>query len=103
MVSAQYAPDTHGQPDPRLLLRAFGGHQLLIGCLTLATARSGRLARQAAALSLLVDASDVASALLEMRTRGQADQTVLGGIAISTSGIVTFAVVGLALNRSQTA
>jgi hypothetical protein len=91
MVSARYAPNTHDLPDPRLLLRAFGGHQLVVGCLTLAAARTGRHARQVATLSLLIDTLDVASALLEMRTRGQIDQTVLGGIAISTSGILAFA------------
>jgi len=35
MVEARYAPDTHELDDPRLLLRAFGGHQLVTGCLTL--------------------------------------------------------------------
>jgi uncharacterized protein YjeT (DUF2065 family) len=35
MVAARLAPDTHDLPDPRLLLRAFGGHQLLIGGIAL--------------------------------------------------------------------
>jgi hypothetical protein len=91
MVQARYAPDTHELDDPRLLLRAFGGHQLVIGCLTIAAACSRRHPRQAASLSLLIDMLDVGSAVLELHTRGRADRTVLGGIAISGSGILTFA------------
>lgn len=99
MVRAQYAPDTHELPDPRLTLRAFGGHQLVVGCITLATTCSERDARPAATLSLLIDTLDVASALLEMRVRGRADQTVLGGIIISGGGILTFAAARRALAR----
>jgi hypothetical protein len=91
MVSAQYAPNTHSLADPQLLLRAFGGHQLVTGCLTLAATRSPRLARPAAALSLLIDTLDVTSAALELRARGQSDQTIAGGFAISGAGILTFA------------
>ncbi len=39
MVSSGYAPDTHDLADPRLLLRAFGGHQLVTASLTLASLR----------------------------------------------------------------
>jgi hypothetical protein len=91
MVAAQFAPDTHGLPEPRLLLRAFGGHQLVTGGLTLAATRSPQLARRAAALSLLIDAFDVTSALLELRARGHSDRQLIGGVALSGSGIVTFA------------
>jgi hypothetical protein len=92
MVSARYAPDTHDLPDPRLLLRAFGGHQLATGCLTLAAAtRSRHLARAAALLSLLIDAFDVSSAVLEQRARAHSDQTTVGGIAISSTGVIVFA------------
>ena len=91
MVSAHYAPDTHELPDPRLLLRAFGGHQLVTGCLTLAATRHPKLARPAAVLSLLIDTLDVSAAALEMRARGQNDQTITVGFVISGAGIVTFA------------
>lgn len=91
MVSARYAPDTHQLPDPRLLLRAFGGHLLVSGCLALAAARSPRHAPAAASLCLLINAFDMTSAVLEMRARGQRDQTVRGGIAISGSGVINFA------------
>lgn len=99
MVSAQYAPDTHGLADPRLLLRAFGGHLLVSGCLTLAAIRSPRYARSATALCLLINTFDVTSAVLELRTRGQSDKTVKGGIALSGSGVLTFAAAMRALSR----
>jgi hypothetical protein len=100
MVSAGIAPDTHDLPDPRLLLRAFGGHQLVTGCVTLAAIRSRRLARRAAALSLLIDTFDVASAVLEQRARGGRDQTITGGYAISGAGMVAFA-AALCLGRDR--
>lgn len=99
MVSAEYAPDTHGLADPRLLLRAFGGHQVVTGSLAIAAVGSPRLARPAAALSLLIDAFDVGSALLELRARGQRDQTVVGGIALSGVGTLTFAAALRGLSR----
>lgn len=91
MVSKEFAPDTHGQPDPRLTLRAFGGHQLITGCLTLIASKSRRSARIAATLSLLIDTFDVISAMLEVRARGQADASTVGGIAFSGAGMGTFA------------
>ena len=93
MVSGKLSPDTHELADPRLLLRAFGGHQVVTGCMMLAARRSRRMARQAALASLLIDAFDVASALLEIRARGEVDQTTIGGIAISGTGLITFAAV----------
>jgi hypothetical protein len=97
MVSAHYAPDTHNLADPRLLLRAFGGHLLVSGCLALAATCRPRHARSAAALCLLINAFDVTSAVLELRTRGQSDQTVIGGIALSGAGVLAFATVLRAL------
>jgi hypothetical protein len=91
MVSKRFAPDTHDFSDPRLLLRAFGGHQLVTGALTLAASRSLRLARAAAALSLLIDLLDVLCALIEIRARGQRDGTTSGGIVVSGAGVTTFA------------
>jgi hypothetical protein len=96
MVSGDLAPDT---PDPRLLLRAFGGHQLLIGAFALTALRAPRHARAAAALSLLIDALDITSAVFELRARGAADQTVIGGIALSGAGALTFAAVLRGLRR----
>jgi hypothetical protein len=99
MVSAHYAPDTHNLADPRLLLRAFGGHLLVSGCLVLAATRSPQHARSAAALCLLINAFDVTSTFLELRDRGQNDQTVQGGIALSGTGVLTFAAALCALSR----
>jgi hypothetical protein len=99
MVSAGYAPDTHNLADPRLLLRAFGGHLLVSGCLTFAAMRSPQRARSAAVLCLSINAFDVTSAILELRARGRSDQTVKGGIALSGSGVLTFAAALLVLSR----
>lgn len=100
MVEARYAPDTHELDDPRLLLRAFGGHQLVTGCLTLAASRSRGLARPAAILSLLIDTLDVGSAVLEQRARGRPDQTILGGYVISGAGMIAFAAALRTLSRA---
>jgi hypothetical protein len=101
MVSAGYAPDTHDLTDPRLLLRAFGGHQLVTGCMTLCSMRSRRLARWAASLSLLIDTLDVTSAILEQHARGRRDQTITGGYVVSGAGVITFAVALYALTRLE--
>jgi hypothetical protein len=99
MAEAELAPDIDGRPEARLLLRAFGGHQLLVGALTLSSLRDRRRARAGAALSLAVDALDVASALIEWRDRGRADSAVGGGIMLSGSGVLTFAAALRALRR----
>lgn len=99
MVAAQYAPNTHALPDPRLLLRAFGGHLLLSGCLTLAATRSPQHARSAISLCLLMNTLDVTSAMLELRPRGQSDLTIKGGIALSGTGFFTFAAALRSLSR----
>lgn len=99
MVCARCAPDTHGLADPRLLLRAFGGHLLISGCLVLAATRSRQRARSAAGLCLLINAFDVTSTLLERAVRGDSDKTVMGGIALSGTGVLTFAAAVHALSR----
>jgi hypothetical protein len=101
MVTRGYAPDTHELPDPRLLLRAFGGHLLISGCLMLTAIRSGSHARtrSAATLCLLLNTFDVTSTLLEWRARSRHDETITGGILLSGSGIIAFAA---ALRRLQT-
>jgi hypothetical protein len=99
MVSTGYAPDTHGEADPRLLLRAFGGHLLVAGCLTLAATRSPHHARSAITLSLLINALDVISTVLERCARGQRDRTFTRGIALSGTGTAVFAAALHALPR----
>jgi hypothetical protein len=100
MVSAEYAPDTHGLADPRLTLRAFGGHQLVTGCLTVIATCRRRHVREAATLSLLIDAFDVLSAALEQRARGRRDETITGGYAISGMGVIAFLAVLRSLRRN---
>ncbi len=99
MVSARYAPDTHGLADPRLLLRAFGGHLLVSGCLTLTAVRSPRRARSVATLCMLINTFDVTCTLMERRVRGESDQTVKGGLVLSGSGAIAFGAALRALYR----
>jgi hypothetical protein len=99
MVAARLAPGTDGRPDPRMTLRGFGGHQLVVAAFTLATVGSPRLVRSALVLNMLIDALDVTAAALELRVRGRADRTLIGGIALSGTGIVAFALALRALNR----
>jgi len=99
MVSSELAPDTHDLPEPRLLLRAFGGHQLVTGAFALAALRRPRLLRSAAALGLAIDAFDVASAVLELRARGTPDRATVGGIALSGGGVLIFGTALRALSR----
>jgi len=91
IVAAKLAPDTSELADPRLTLRAFGGHQLVVGSLTLAAVRSRRMLRHAALLSLSIDSFDVVSAALEQRVRGKHDPTITWGYLISGAGIAAFA------------
>jgi hypothetical protein len=101
MASAGLAPKIHSEADPRLLLRAFGGHQVVAGSLTLCATRDPRVAELAALLSLLVDTFDVASAALEVRSRGGGDPTVTGGIVLSGVGMATFAGALWSLRQSR--
>jgi hypothetical protein len=69
------------------------------GCVALTAMHSPRQARSAAILGLLINSFDVTSAILELCARGRSDQTVKGGIALSGSGVITFAAALLALSR----
>ena len=88
MAKSKFAPSTEDSPDPRLLLRGFGGHQLMVAAFSLAALRSERLVRPALALNLMIDGFDAASAVLEIRPRGGVDGVVAGGIALSGAGVV---------------
>ena len=102
MVAAGFAPDTGDLAEARLLLRAFGGHQLLVGALTLGAVWKPALARPASILSLAIDTFDVGSAALEIRDRGGVDPALLGGIGLSGAGIVTFAVALRSIDQRTT-
>ena len=87
-------------PDPRLYVRGFGAHQVLIaGFTTFAATRSPSLLRPALALSALLDAVDIASAAAELRARRGADRTVVGGIVFSGGGLALSAGALRALRR----
>jgi hypothetical protein len=87
MAKSKFAPSTGDHPDPRLLLRGFGGHQLMVAAFSLAALRSVPLVRPALALNLMIDGFDAASAVLEIRPRGGADSVVAGGIVLSGAGL----------------
>ena len=91
MARRDFAPQTHDQADPRLLQRAFGGHQILIVAFTLAALRDGRLMRPALAMNVGIDVSDVLSAVLELGPRGGPDQSTTWGIGLSGLGAAAFA------------
>ena len=95
MVKKEFAPDTLEQAEPRLLLRAFGGHQFVASALAFAALRRGsaRQVRDAATLGMLIDMFDVGSAAIEIVARRRADVATVGGIAFSGLGVLTFAAV----------
>jgi hypothetical protein len=99
MEQARLAAQTEDRPDPRLLQRAFGAHQVLVAAFTLAALRSDGLLRPAIALSALLDGADTAAALAEVRARGGVDRTLAGGLAVSGAGVVTFVAALRALER----
>lgn len=61
MAAAPRAPDTDHEPDARLFVRGFGGHQFVTGAVTLATARTPQLSSPALMLNLLIDTLDMTS------------------------------------------
>jgi hypothetical protein len=86
-------------PDARLYVRGFGAHQALIAGFTLAALRSDELLKPALVLSVLLDALDMASAAVEVPARGGIDPTLVGGIAFSGAGALTFLAALRALDR----
>lgn len=95
MTQARLAPSTERSPEPRLLLRAFGGHQLMVAAFSLAALhRNPHLRRPALALNLMIDCLDVASVTLEIRPRRGVDSTLTGGIVLSGAGAAA-ALIGL--------
>jgi hypothetical protein len=87
MAAARLAPDTDHEPDARLFVRGFGGHQLVTGAVTLAAARAPRLSSPALNFNLLIDTLDMTSTALEVRARGRPDRTLIGSIALSGTAI----------------
>jgi hypothetical protein len=99
MAAGALAPSVSDEAEGRLLLRAFGGHQLVVGALTLAASKRARTAAPAALFSLLIDASDLASALLELGKADANRRPLTEGIAFSGLGAATFAAALWSLGR----
>ena len=89
MAAALMVPDTEEQPGARLFVRGFGGHQLAVATVGLASRRWRRLESPAIALAVAIDAVDMVSALVEGRARGRMDGDVAGGLALSAAGVLT--------------
>jgi uncharacterized ferredoxin-like protein len=91
MAVARMAPHTDAQPEARLFVRGFGGHQLAVGAVGLGSMFWQRLERAAITLAVTIDALDMASAAVEARARGRVDLDVAGGFALSAAGVATAA------------
>jgi hypothetical protein len=87
-------------PDPRLYVRGFGGHQVLIAGFTIAALRSDeRMLRHGLLLSVLIDGLDIASAVGELAARRQLDPTPAAGIVFSGGGALSNIALLRALDR----
>jgi hypothetical protein len=96
MAAARMVPDTDDRPEDRLFVRGFGAHQLAVAAIGLASGRSRRLERSAIALAVGLDVVDAVTAAVEARGRGRMGEDVIGGLALSTGGLV----LGLAALRA---
>jgi hypothetical protein len=97
MARSRLAPQLHGEADPRLCLRGFGGLQVTLGTFTLLARRSPPLRRPASLLNLGADTADLSAGALEWVARGRCDRTVAGSLAINLFGLGLGA---LALSRA---
>ena len=91
MTVARLAPDTAEHPEARLFIRGFGAHQVAVAALGLASRRRPALERPAALAAVTIDLSDMISAVVEARKRGQLDRDLTGGLVFSAAGVVTAA------------
>jgi hypothetical protein len=90
------APDTDGFPEARLFVRGFAAHQVGVALVGLASLAHRDLRRPAMALAAATDVADIASAVIEARSRSRLDVDLSGGIAFSSAGLAS-ALVGLRL------
>jgi hypothetical protein len=93
MAKLRLTPETAEHPQARLFVRGFGVHQVAVGTLGLVSRRLPRLEQPAAWAALAIDASDMISAVIEARDRGQVDPDLSGGLVFSAAGLVTAAAV----------
>lgn len=75
--------------DARYLNRLFGGRDLTVAGLTVATVRAGEEA-QAVRLNLICEATDTVSLIEEVRARGGLDRTLLIGLLFNVFGYATW-------------
>jgi hypothetical protein len=92
------APDTEQFPEARLFVRGFASHQLAVALLGLASLTRSDLRRPALTLAAVTDAADIASAVIEARSRSGLDADLSGGIAFSSAGLVS-ALVALSVSE----
>jgi hypothetical protein len=90
------APDTEQFPEARLFVRGFASHQVAVALVGLAGLARRDLRRPAMALAAGTDLADIASAVIEARSRSRLDSDLGGGIAFSSAGLVS-ALMGLRL------
>jgi len=88
------APDTEQFPEARLFVRGFAAHQVGVALLGIAGLARHDLRRPAMVLAAATDLADIASAVVEARSRGRLEVDLRGGIVFSTAGLAS-AVVGL--------
>jgi hypothetical protein len=90
------APDTEQFPEARLFVRGFASHQVAVAVVGLASLARRDLRRPAMALAAATDLADIASAVIEARSRSRLDSDLSGGIAFSSAGLAS-ALIGLRL------
>jgi hypothetical protein len=91
MAKAQLVPATAEHPEARLFVRGFGAHQVAVAALGIASRRWRALERPAALVAITIDLSDMLSAVVEARDRGQLDPDLTGGLVFSAAGVATAA------------
>jgi hypothetical protein len=89
MARARMVPETDDRPEARLFVRGFGGHQLGVAALGLASRRWQGLERPAIALAVAIDVLDLVTVAVEARARGRMDPELAGGLALSAAGVGT--------------
>ena len=83
------APDTERFPEARLFIRGFAAHQVAVGVAGVASLRRPGVRRLGMLLAAGTDAADIASALVEARSRGRLGRDLSGGIVFFAAGLVS--------------
>jgi hypothetical protein len=83
------APDTEQFPEARLFVRGFASHQVGVGLIGLVSLARRELRGPAMALAAATDLADIAAAAIEARARQRVDRDLGGGIAFSSTGLIS--------------